>query len=167
MLRLTGGSRRALGISSPCFLHSDNYSLFALWLHVGDFWIFLSHFFGVFWWLRFGLLLRGRGSFDTLPYASPFSSDTGIPAHVGRLCLPPRWRLRHMLQEFRIIIKISSMLSDSWAGLCQQAHVKDCLTYLALPVPLLRQVYKTVLPCTREREFWELRGLFLELSRSN
>ena len=109
------GVQTGLGDIKPLF-PSLGYSVFALWLDVGDFWIFLSHFFCVFWRLRFGLLLRGRGSFDTLPHASPFSSDTGIPAHVGRLCLPPRWRLRHMLQELRIIIKISSMLSDSWAG---------------------------------------------------
>ena len=64
------------------------------------FWIFLRGFFYVFWWLRFRLLTRGRGGLDTLPHASPFSSDACIPAHVGRLCLPPRWRLRRMLQAF-------------------------------------------------------------------
>ena len=44
--------------------------------------------------------LRSRNGLGTLPHASPFSSDTGIPAHVGRLCSPLRWTLRHMPQAF-------------------------------------------------------------------
>ena len=92
------GVQTGLGDIKPLF-PSLGYSVFALWLDVGDFWIFLSHFFCVFWRLRFGLLLRGRCSFDTPPHAPPFSSDTGIPADVGRLCLPPRWRLRRMLKK--------------------------------------------------------------------
>ena len=64
------------------------------------FWIFLRVCFYVFWWLRFRLLTRGRGGLDTFPHASSFSSDACIPAHVGRLCLPPRRTLRHMPQAF-------------------------------------------------------------------
>ena len=68
-------------------------------LHVDDFFEILAVIFYVFWWLRLRSLTRRRG-LDTLPHALPFSSDAGIPAHVGRLRLPPHWTFRYMLQVF-------------------------------------------------------------------
>ena len=127
MLRKTGGPRRASGISSPCFLLG--YSLVSLFV------------WGSNWGWCPEVSARGCGDLDTLPHASRFFSATGIPAHVLRLGSHSCWTFRHMPKPLPITIKISIMFSDSWAGLCQQAHVKDCLTYLALPVPLLRQVY--------------------------
>ena len=46
------------------------------------------------------LMSRLSKLLDALAHASQLLNHTGAPAHVGRLCLSPRWRLRRMLQAF-------------------------------------------------------------------